>query len=59
MSRRLRTKHKYPIKKTKKKKTKKKNIKKDKKIYKEYGPGLKYLIYDGNKNVFKFVKTKS
>ena len=38
-----------------KKKTKKKKIKSKKKIYKEYGPGLKYLIYDGNKNVFKYV----
>ena len=58
MSRRIRTKHKYHIKKTKKnknKKTKKKKIKSKKKIYKEYGPGLKYLIFDGNKNVFKFV----
>ena len=35
-------------------KTKKK--KKTKKIYKEFGPGLRYLIYDGNKHVFKFVK---
>ena len=32
----------------------KKNIK----IYKEYGPGLKYLIFDGNKNVFKFINHK-
>ena len=60
MSRRIRTKHKYHIKKTKKnkkqnKKTKKKKIKSKKKIYKEYGPGLKYLIFDGNKNVFKYV----
>ena len=31
----------------------KKNTKK--KIYKEYGPGLKYLIFDGYKHVFKFV----
>ena len=38
-----------------KKKNKKKKIKSKKKIYKEYGPGLKYLIYDGNKNVFKYV----
>ena len=37
-----------------KKKTKKQRIK-IKKIYKEYGPGLKYLIYDGNKHVFKYV----
>ena len=44
-----------PGKSRKNKKTKKKKIKSKKKIYKEYGPGLKYLIFDGNKNVFKFV----
>tara|TARA_A100001011_G_C14116943_1_gene759491 strand:+ start:831 stop:998 length:168 start_codon:yes stop_codon:yes gene_type:complete len=38
----------------KNKKTKKKRIKN--KIYKEYGPGLRYLIFDGNKHVFKFIK---
>ena len=46
-------------KKTKYRKRTKKRIKSKKKIYKEYGPGLKYLIYDGNKNgnknVFKYV----
>ena len=42
-------------KKTKYRKRTKKKIKTKKKIYKEYGPGLKYLIYDGNKNVFKYV----
>ena len=45
-----------PSKSRKNKKTKKKRIKN--KIYKEYGPGLRYLIYDGNKHVFKFVKKK-
>ena len=44
-----------PGKSRKNKKTKNNRIKTKKKIYKEYGPGLKYLIYDGNKNVFKFV----
>ena len=45
----------------KNKKTKSKFMKKEKtrKIYKEYGPGLIYLIYDGNKHVFKFVKQKN
>ena len=44
-------------KKQKNKKTLSKNKGKNvKKIYKTYGPGLKYLIYDGNKHVFKFVK---
>ena len=46
--------------KTKKQKKQKKHYqnkgKNVKKIYKTYGPGLKYLIYDGNKHVFKFVK---
>jgi len=45
-------------KRTKKKtknKTKKQRIK-SRKVYKEYGPGLKYLIFDGKKNVFKFIK---
>jgi len=43
--------------KKKRKKTLSKNkVKNVKKIYKTYGPGLKYLIYDGNKHVFKFVK---
>jgi len=46
-----------PNKSRKKKKTKNKRIKKSKKIYKVYGPELKYLIYDGNKHVFKYVKT--
>lgn len=36
-----------------KKLTKKK--KKLKKIYKEYGPGLKYMIFDGYKHVFKYM----
>ena len=36
----------------KKKKTKKR---KRKKIYKVYG-GLKYLIFDGRNNTFKFIK---
>jgi hypothetical protein len=40
----------------KKKKTKNKYTKNNKEIFKEYGPGLTYLIYDGNKHVFKFVK---
>ena len=39
----------------KNKRTKKRRIK-NKKVYKEYGPGLKYLIFDGKKNVFKFIK---
>ena len=38
------------------KKTKSKYKKNKGKIYKEFGPGLRYLIYDGNKHVFKFVK---
>ena len=46
-----------PSKSRKNKKTKNNRIKKSKKIYKEYGQGLKYLIYDGNKHVFKYVKT--
>ena len=46
-----------PNKSKKNKRTKNKRIKKNNKIYKEYGPGLKYLIYDGNKHVFKYVKT--
>ena len=43
--------------KKKKKYNKKYKIKKNtkKKIYKEYGPGLKYLIFDGYKHVFKFI----
>ena len=45
-----------------KKKTKRNKIKnkciKSEKVYKEYGPGLKYLIFDGKKNVFKFVNHK-
>lgn len=41
------------LKKKKNKKTQK--VKKNKKIYKEYGPGLKYLIFDGKKHVFKFI----
>lgn len=38
------------------KKTKSKYKKNKGKIYKEFGPGLRYLIYDGNKHVFKFIK---
>jgi hypothetical protein len=38
------------------KKMKKKTIKaKRKKIYKTYGPDLRYLIFDGKNHVFKFV----
>ena len=45
-------------KRTKKKTKRNKNKKIHTKIYKEYGPGLKYLIFDGKKNVFKFVNHK-
>lgn len=44
---------KHKIKKTK---SKYKKNKKTGEIYKEFGPGLRYLIYDGNKHVFKFIK---
>lgn len=40
---------------TKKKYKSNKKHKTKKKIYKEYGPGLKYLIFDGYKHVFKFI----
>ena len=45
------------VKKTyKRSKTKKRsNRSKPKKIYKEFGPGLRYLIFDGYKHVFRFV----
>lgn len=42
-------------KKTKKKKNTLKKSNKNKKIYKNYGPGLLYLIFDGKKHVFKFI----
>jgi hypothetical protein len=38
-----------------KKKSKSKSKKETKIIYKEYSPGLKYMIFDGNKNVFKYI----
>lgn len=39
-----------------KKKSKSKSKKKETKIiYKEYSPGLKYMIFDGNKYVFKYI----
>tara|TARA_X000000950_G_scaffold232017_1_gene280816 strand:+ start:251 stop:412 length:162 start_codon:yes stop_codon:yes gene_type:complete len=42
----------------KKKKTKKTKKKKQSKIvYKIYGDGLKYMIFDGKKNVFRYIHT--
>jgi hypothetical protein len=35
---------------------KSKPISSPKKIYKEYGPGLKYMIFDGKKHVFKYIE---
>ena len=43
-----------PIHKKYNKKTKKK-CKTKKKIYKEFGPGLRYMVFDGYKHVFRFV----
>jgi len=40
---------------TKRRKKTKIKTKTKKKIYKEYGPGLRYLIFDGEKHVFKFI----
>jgi len=40
---------------TKRRRKTKIKTKTKKKIYKEYGPGLKYLIFDGEKHVFKFI----
>ena len=57
-------KHKYGIKTRRKhrNKTKRKrrtltknNDLKDKKVFKDYGDGIIYMIFDGNKHVFKYV----
>jgi len=40
---------------TKRRRKTKIKTKSKKKIYKEYGPGLRYLIFDGEKHVFKFI----
>jgi hypothetical protein len=40
---------------TKRRRKTKIKTKTKKKIYKEYGPGLRYLIFDGEKHVFKFI----
>ena len=40
---------------TKNKRKTKIKTKTKKKIYKEYGPGLRYIIFDGEKHVFTFI----